>query len=57
MKILVIVAITFLEKLHLKPSEAAFSTLFRGNFRQKVVSDVISGVAEDYVGLDVRATF
>ena len=35
---------------------AAFSTVFfRGNFGLEVVSDVISGVADQNVGLDVCA--
>ena len=54
---LVILAITFLEKLHLKPSKAAFATVFHGNFRLEVVSDVVSSVAVDYVDMDVRTTF
>ena len=35
---------TVLEKFHPKPSEAAFSTGFRNNFRPHVVSEIISGV-------------
>ena len=35
---LVILAIPFLEKLHLNLSEAACSTVFRGNFRPEVVT-------------------
>ena len=39
-----------------KPSVAAFSAVF-SNFDQcrlEVAGDVVSGVAEDWVGLDVR---
>ena len=36
---------TVLEKFHPNLSEAAFSTVFRDNFRPKVVDDVISGMA------------
>ena len=38
-----ILALTFLDKFHLKPSEAAFSRCARDNFRLEVVCDVISG--------------
>ena len=42
----------------MKPSEAAFSTIFfRGNFRQEVDSDVISGVIVDPTGVKVRVNF
>ena len=37
-----------------KPSEAAFSTVFRNNFRPEVDSDVISGEAVDSISMDVR---
>ena len=50
-------AITLLEKLHLKPSEAAFSTFFRDNFWLGVVSDIISGVAVYSACMGVHATF
>ena len=43
----VIVAETILEKLHPKLSEAAYSTVFCGNFRPQVISDVISGGTVD----------
>ena len=49
---------TDLEKCHLKPSEAAFSTVFfRGSFRPEVVSDVISGANVGQVGMDVPVKF
>ena len=39
-------------------SEAAFSKVFvRVNFRSEVATDVISGVAVDQVGMDVRLKF
>ena len=53
-----ILAITFLEKLYLKPPDAAFSTVFfRRIFRPKADSDVISGVGVEYIGMNVRATY
>ena len=36
-----------------KPSEAAFSRVFRCSFRPEVVSDVISGANVGQVGMDV----
>ena len=42
-----------------KPSQAALSAVF-ANFdkcRSEAAGDVISGVAVDYVGMNVRATF
>ena len=50
-----ILALTFLEKFHLKPSEAAFSTVFfRGNFLPEPVSDVISSANAGQVGVDAH---
>ena len=46
---------TFLRKFHLKPSEAAFSTVFL--LWLPTVSDVISGVVDQDVGVDVCANF
>ena len=40
-----------------KPSEAVFSTVFRYNFQPEVDNDVVSGMAIDYVGIDVRVKF
>ena len=40
-----------------KPSEAAFSTVFRCSFRAEVVSDVISGMVDQNVGMDICANF
>ena len=34
-----------------KPSESAFPTVFRCNFRPEVDSDVISAVAVDYISV------
>ena len=39
------------------PSEAAFSTVFRSSFRPEVYNDVISGVAVEPTGLEVRVKF
>ena len=36
---------------------AVFPTVFLYNFVPEVVSDVIFGVAVDYVGMDVRVKF
>ena len=36
---------------------AAFSTVFHGNFRPEVVSDIISNVGVEHVGLDVTVKF
>ena len=53
-----ILAKTFLDKFHLKPSEAAFSTVsFRGNFRPEVDGDVISGVVIYTTGVKVHVKF
>ena len=41
-----------LEKLHTKPSEAAFSTACPYYFRPEADNDVISGIAIDNVGID-----
>ena len=47
-----------LNKLHQKPSDAAFSTvIFRDNFPPEAVSDVISGMAVQDVGMDECANF
>ena len=40
-----------------KPSEAAFSTVFRCSFRTEVVSDVISGANIGQVDMDVPMKF
>ena len=40
-----------------RPPEAAFSTVFRCNFRPEVVSDVIAGAVADPTGLKVRVKF
>ena len=40
-----------------KPPEAAFYAVFRDIFRPEVVSDVISAVAVEQVGLDIRVKF
>ena len=53
-----ILAYTFLEKFHPKPSEAEFSTAcFQDNFRPEVVSDVISGVVVESTGMKVNVQF
>ena len=53
------IAYTFLEKLHLKPSYAAFRRFYRGNIRPEVVSDVISGANTNVGqgGVDVPVNF
>ena len=51
------IAKTVLEKFNPKLSEAAFSTVFRDNFLLEVVSDIISGVVDDQVGMDVCVKF
>ena len=52
----VILALTFLEILHLKPPGVAFSTVFfRDNFRTEVDSDVISGANVGQVDVDILA--
>ena len=40
-----------------KPSDTVFSTVFRYNFRLEVDNDVISGMAVDNVGMNVRIKF
>ena len=40
-------------KVDPKPSDAAFLTFFRDNFRPEVDSDVVSGITIEYVGADV----
>ena len=40
-----------------KPSEAAFSIVFRCSFRPEVGSDVISGMVDQHVGMDACANF
>ena len=52
----VILAYVGLEKFNPKPSDVAFFDRF-SNFdtcRPEVADDIISGVAEDLVGIDVR---
>ena len=44
-------------KFHSKQQEAAFSTVFRDNFRPEVVGDVISGVTEEQVDMNVVVKF
>ena len=46
-----------LKKFHPKPSEAVISTVFHNNFLSEVDSDVLSGVAVEYFGMDVREKF
>ena len=41
----------------MKPSEAAFSTVFRCGFRPEVVGDVIFGANVGQVGMDVPVKF
>ena len=50
-QVLVILAWTVLEKVHLEPSEAVFL------LRPEVDNDVMSGVAIDYVGMDIHVKF
>ena len=45
---------TVLEKFHPKPPMAVFLTVFGYNFGPEVDVDVISDVAVEYVGMDVR---
>ena len=53
-----ILSLTVLEKFHPMPSEAVFSTVFFCyNFRVELDNDVVSGVAVDNIGMDVRAKF
>ena len=40
-----------------KPSQAVFLTVFCYNFRLEVDTDVIYGVAVDYVGIGVKIKF
>ena len=56
-KIFVMLTKTFLEKFHPKPSEAAFSTVFRYNIRPEVVSDAKSGVAVEHLGMGITIEF
>ena len=45
----------WLQNVIRSPSDAVFSTVvFFYNFRSEAYNDVISGVAVDYVGMDVR---
>ena len=46
-----------LEKFDPKPPEAIFRVFFRDDFRPDVFSDVISFLAVDQVGMDVRIKF
>ena len=39
------------------PSEAAFQLFFHCSFRLEVVSDIISGMADQDVGMDICANF
>ena len=39
------------------PSEAVFSSFFPYKFRPEVDNDVISGMAVDYVGMDISVKF
>ena len=57
MQNVVVLAQTVVDKCHPKPSEAVFSTVFRYNFRPKLVTDVISGVAIENVIVDVPVKF
>ena len=41
----------------MKPSDAAFSTVFRSSFRPEVVSDVISDANVGQVDMDVPVEF
>ena len=50
-------AVKVFQKFESKTSEVAFLTVFRDNFRPEVASGVISGVALDYVGVDVHVKF
>ena len=54
---IVILVKTVREKFDPKPSEAAFLSFFRDNFRPEVASDIISGLSVDEVGLDVFVKF
>ena len=38
----------------MQPSQAVFLMVFGNNFRPEVVGDVMSGVAVEYVGMDVH---
>ena len=46
-----------MEKFCQKPSKAAFSTVFRINFRSEVECDVISGADVEQFSWDVRVKF
>ena len=52
-----ILALTVFEKVHSKPSKAAFLSIFRHNFRWEADNDVIYGVAVDYVNVNVPVKF
>ena len=54
---LVDIAQTVIEKFHPKQLEAAFSTFFCYNFRPEVVSDVVSSLGVEQVGMDVCVKF
>ena len=52
-----ILALTYLEKFHLKPYEAAFSTIFFRLSPPEVVRDVVSGANVGQAGEDVPVKF